>query len=126
MSTAGGYKIVFRRQWHQPRPQSEFEDIPDNNGRYDTVCEIWEANDDLSSRFVGVAKLHPKDKLNKVLGKKIALLNAMIKRIVWLTDPITNKREKHIEWYFSKQDRTEIWKAFWVWVKSWNEQSRNT
>ena len=120
MFTVGGYKIVFRRQWHQPRPQSEFEDIPDNNGRYDTVCEIWEANDDFCD-FVGVAKLHPKDKLNKVLGKKIALLNAMIKRIVWLTDPITNKREKHIEWYFSKQDRTEIWEAFWAWVKSWNE-----
>jgi hypothetical protein len=74
--------------------------------------------------FTATAKLHPNDHLDKIIGKKIALTKAMIKRILWLTNARTNKLEKHIEWYFSKQDRTEIWKAFWTWVVSWKKKKK--
>jgi len=55
---------------------------------------------------VGVAKLHPNDKLDKIVGKKTALRKAM-------NDEINRAGLLGL-----KSKRTEIWKAFWVWVKS--------
>ena len=124
MFTAGGYKIVFKRRWHQPRPERAelLWSLQDNDGRYDTVCEIWDTDLNIIC-YRGLAKLHPNDKVDKVVGKKIALLNTMIKRILWLTNPVTNKIEKHIEWHFSKSLRTEIWEAFWTWIASWSTKN---
>ena len=109
MFTAGGYKIVFKRRWHEIRERQILFDgkrrISDNNGRYDTVCEIWIPDLEVP-RFVGVAKLHPNDKLDKIVSKKTALRKAM-------NDEINRAGLLGL-----KSKRTEIWKAFWVWVKS--------
>jgi len=122
MFTAGKYKIVFRRRWHQPRLYTEIDGLcfmKDNNGRYDTVCEIWISDLEVP-RFKGVAKLHPNDKLDKVLGKKIALQKAMITG--YRIDIISKQKVPKYKLEFCiKSKRIEMWQAFWVWVKSWNE-----
>ena len=107
MFTVNEYKIVFKRRWHQPRPQVmfKFEYIPENNGRYDTVCEIWIPELEVPL-FVGVVRLHPNDKPDKITGKKLALLKAM-----------TGTEAAYR--FSAKSTRTEIWQAFWSWVSSW-------
>ena len=69
----------------------------------DTACYIFTNNENIP--YVGVARLHPNDRFDKVIGKKIAL-----------TKCLTNSG-------ISKPERTEIWKAFWEWVTSWEIQS---
>jgi len=110
MFTAGGYKVVFRRLWHQPRPERAelLWSLQDNDGRYDTVCEIWDTDLNIIC-YRGLAKLHPNDKVDKVVGKKVALQNAI------------EGEQNRSGLLFDKPKRTEIWKAFWAWVKSWNE-----
>ena len=76
---------------------------PENESRFDTVCRI---NYDGLPPFIGVAKLHPNDKPDKIIGKKIALANAMHGRIKL------------------KDNRTVIWKAFLQWVESWKANSK--
>ena len=79
----------------------DFYRVPhsDNLSRSDTVCQIKYADNLMP--FVGVAKLHPNDRPDKIIGKKVALANAMHGRI---------QRKDH---------RTIIWKAFFQWVDSW-------
>ena len=112
MFTAGGYKIVFKRRWHEKRERQILFDgkrrISDNNGRYDTVCEVWDTDLNIIQNR-GLAKLHPNDKVDKVVGKKVALQNAI------------EGEQNRSGLLFDKPKRTEIWKAFWAWVKSWNE-----
>jgi len=117
MFTVDNYKIVFKRLYHS----NEYDE--NKTGRYDTACKIY-VDDETKEvpRYTSVAKLHPNDQSDKIMGKKTALLKSMIKDIKWFTNARTNKLEKHIEWYFSKQDRTEIWKAFWAWTKTWKKK----
>ena len=107
MFTLNGYKIVFRRRW-----QNKCTDFNGKyllgDGRYDTVCEIY-IRDIKFPSYTGIAKLHPNDRPDKIVGKKIALRNAM-------------KEYRHV---FDKGIRTVIWKAFFAWVESWNNQPNN-
>lgn len=121
------YKIVFKRVWHQPerhlatcmeehRP-CKCDKILKLNGRYDTVCEIWLEQGNVRMevpRFTGIAKLHPNDKPDKIVGKKIALRNAIG---VW--DSVNEEWSYSCAEFFDKAVRTAIWRAFWVWVASW-------
>ncbi|MHC4526244.1 MAG: hypothetical protein ACYS29_00090 [Planctomycetota bacterium] len=121
MFTANQYKIVFKRVWHD---HNDVLDICHNNhcdGRYDTKCEIW-----LDSRpnatlpaFIGIARLHPNDKPDKIVGKKIALRNA----IGYVVRAVTTDGEIMYDYncanFYNKDVRTAIWKAFWTWVLHW-------
>lgn len=110
MFVAGNYKIVFKRIWHT---DDEGESLM--NGRYDTKCEIW-LNDEESQipRFTGIAKLHPNDRPDKIIGKKIALQNA-IGHYHEKTDCIVYSCAD----FYKKETRTSIWKTFWLWVADW-------
>jgi len=70
------YKIVFKRRWHEKRERQILfggkSRISDNDGRYDTVCDIWIPELEVP-RYTGVANLHPNDKADKITGKKVAL-----------------------------------------------------
>ena len=110
------YKIVFRRRWHLRT--SDY-----GNGRYDTVCEIYKIGLEESSSepsFTGVAKLHPNDSVDRIVGKKLALRRA-------LGAILPNDKQRYGEhvsdhyrrMFKNKTDRTAIWKAFWVWVSQW-------
>jgi len=123
------YKIVFKRRWHQKRLRKDSDPAhadptlveEDSDGRYDTVCEIYVHVTGSGSgskglyhgtpRFTGIAKLHPNDQPDKIVGKKIALRNALEKAVP--CHP--NKLYTH-----NKQVRTAIWKTFWGWVASFN------
>jgi hypothetical protein len=50
-----------------------------------------------------IAYLHPKDKYDKVIGKKIALTKALAK----------------CSSVFTKKVLKEIWVAFWEWAANW-------
>ena len=97
------YKIVFKRRWHEKRERQILfggkSRISDNDGRYDTVCDIW-IQDLEVPRYTGVAKLHPNDKPDKIAGKKVALQNAIRDEI------------GRTGLFAVKPTRTEIWKAF--------------
>ena len=122
------YRIVFKRRWCQPGRHTDIcvnrflpKKVPCGcnkilklNGRYDTVCEIYTRDrtmtcltriDGLVYRkeptFTGVAKLHPNDQPDKIIGKKIALRNATK------------------DW--DKVSRTLIWTHFWGWVADWKK-----
>ena len=117
MFKVGEYKIIFYKEWHSIHhtKYDEFGGSLESNGRYNTICEIWIPDLDIP-RFVGIAKLHPNDKVDKILGKKIALQKAMgVFRKGW-----DNSYWKPFQ---TKQTRTEIWKAFRSWVESWRIQS---
>ena len=111
------YKIVFRRMWHLY--DLDGHGVIHRNGRYDTRCEIYiiqNPQQDIElPAFTGIAKLHPNDQPDKIVGKKIALRNAIG---VWL--------EYYKEWqyscadFYNKEVRTDIWRAFWVWVATWS------
>jgi len=111
MFTTGNYKIVFKKRWHDKRRplskylrESKAVKMPETDGRYDTVCEIYR-NDGTKEvpRYAGIAKLHPNDYVDRVVGKKVALQYAL----------------KEIA---NKDYRTMIWKAFWSWVSQWPNQ----
>jgi len=93
---------------------------PELNGRYDTVCEIWIDGLEVP-KFNGVAKLHPKDKPDKIEGKRVALREAIglvkVEGQPFLHFKTVNQQSA----FYNKSVRTEIWKAFWEWVASWNK-----
>jgi hypothetical protein len=68
-------------------------------------------------RFTGIAKLHPKDKPDKIVGKKIALRNAIG---VWIE--YSKKWQYNCADFYNKPVRTAIWTAFWNWVSQWPAQ----
>lgn len=109
MFKTGEYKIVFKRSWHYVQAIEEGGADEPVNGRYDTVCEIY-VDDETKEvpRFTGIAKLHPNDEVDKIVGKQVALTKALSSGGS----------------LFTKAERTEIWKAFWEWVASWSP--RNT
>lgn len=110
------YKIVFKRVWTK-RVDCKYGMYAIGDGRYDTVCEIYvQDRTKLSSKlndivyhkepsFTGIARLHPNDTPDKIVGKKIALRNAL--DMGFLSLPV------------NKDIRTAIWKAFWEWVAAW-------
>lgn len=106
------YTIKFKRRWHNQRSDNR------NDGRYDTVCEIYVPDCEVP-RFIGVAKLHPNDHVDRIVGKKIALRNALGIKII--------KEDGNCGYSYRCADfwrpavRTAIWIAFWAWVKSWNK-----
>lgn len=91
------YKIIFERK----------ENLQLHKGKFDTWCYLY----DINSLEIPIAKncawLNPKDRYDKILGKKIALTKTL--DIACL----------------DKVERTEIWIAFWNWVESWDSQSAN-
>ncbi len=110
MFKAAGYTITFKRIWHLVRNKEgnecfAREDGAIKSGRYDTLCQIRVTGTSVSY-WTGAAKLHPKDKPDKIIGKKIALARAL-----------DRKGE-----FFLKCKRKAIWKAFWAWVASWPDQ----
>ena len=120
MFTVNQYKIVFKRIWH-----TDEDGEPLLNGRYDTMCEIYKVNEAMVSPsrtdgivwntspfFVGIAKLHPNDRPDKIIGKKVALQNA-----IW------DGYQEDSRLCLRKPARTAIWKAFWKWVDSWSKQN---
>ena len=126
MFTVNEYKIVFKRRWHLRT--SDY-----GNGRYDTVCEIYYTSDKckVSSKsnqivyrkepsFTGIAKLHPNDQPDKIIGKKIALRNAIgfvkFKNEIYYRFLTANQQAA----FSQKEVRTAIWKAFWDWVANWS------
>ena len=129
MFTVNEYKIVFKKRWHDRRrplskklQESKAVKMPETNGRYDTVCEIWISGLEVP-RFTGIAKLHPNDRPDKIVGKKIALRNAMGRRRRSINGKFI------YEWncanFYNKPVRTAIWDAFRTWVANWNNQPLN-
>jgi len=124
MFRVGKYKIVFM---HTKQDTLQYEVIKGKNlvvsgsGRYDTSCHIYINNDTQEiPQYIGFVKLHPNDKPDKIIGKKIALQNALISQT--FIDPKTKK--KITIWHHQKNVRTKIWKAFWAWVESWEDKKK--
>jgi hypothetical protein len=117
MFTIGEYKIVFSRRWHERGTDINGKYVY-GNGRYDTVCEIYtQCTTTLTKRsiyrekpsFTGVAKLHPNDQVDRIVGKKLALQRA-----------IGGGPERYnCSDFYRKSVRTVIWKAFFEWVANW-------
>ena len=118
------YKITFEKRWHDFSVINNIDGslIP-KSGRYDMVCEIW-VKDLEVPRFTGVAKLHPNDRPDKIVGKKIALQNA-IGLIKVKDQPFLHFSTLQQQDAFCKKEvRSAIWKAFWAWVESWKAKKR--
>ena len=107
MFTAGKYKVVFKRVWHLYPGTSHRR-----GGRYDTQCTIFV--DGSETTFHGLAKLHPNDQPDKVVGKKKAFSKAVQALL-----PFHYSRDCLEDVIKRKAERTLIWKAFWAWVESW-------
>jgi len=90
MPITGNFKISFQRQDSHIR------------GKVDTLCEIRRINSENSLISSATAHLHPKDKYDKVKGKKVALTKALAKCLL-----------------FDKIDRGCFWLDFRHWVNSW-------
>ena len=116
------YKIVFKRVWHERSTDINGLYVY-GSGRYDTVCEIYVESHYVakeSPRFTGVAKLHPNDKPDKIVGKKIALRNA-IGLVKSKDQPFLHFSTLQQQDAFSKKKvRTAIWEAFFAWVVLWS------
>ena len=109
-------KIEFDKHLHQVPIVIDGKNMGFGDGRYDTCCHIF-CGDSKVSSYNGKALLNPNDQLDRVLGKKVALTKAMIRY----------KSKTHTYYHLefdNKEIRTEIWKAFWEWVASWEEQSK--
>ena len=124
MFTVGDYKIVFRRRWHIPKRACLIDGTPFSDGRYDTVCEIYDDTGEVP-RCTGVVKLHPNDQVDRIVGKKLAL-----KRALDVMLPSDQKKDELMYDYYerkfkNKNERTEIWHAFFKWVASWNNKPVN-
>jgi hypothetical protein len=96
MFTVGNYQISFKK--------SKNLDVRPNNN-YDTICRICSSSSN-KTPFSATAFLHPNDKYDKIIGKKIALTKAISMMNI------------------SKDERTSIWKAFWSWVESWKKKEK--
>jgi len=128
MFTLNGYKIVFRRRW-----QNKCTDFNGKyllgDGRYDTVCEIYTRDKTMVGKgfepvfqknpsFTGIAKLHPNDRPDKIVGKKIALRNALgSRKFSGDPEPAYNCVD-----FYCKAVRSVIWAAFSNWVSQWPHQ----
>ena len=118
------YRIVFKRVWHESR-EIDVKATPRlacapgtlaNDGRYDTICEIYVKDDTQEvPNFTGIAKLHPNDTPDKIVGKKIALRNA-----IGTWDSVRKEWDYNCANFYKKGVRIDIWKAFWAWVESWS------
>jgi hypothetical protein len=83
----------------------------------DTMCEIWmigdgsyETSPPKAPDYTGQVRLHPNDRPDKITGKKLALLRAML-----VFPGVYKPRFK------AKVYRARIWEAFWAWVDSWTD-----
>lgn len=120
------YKIVFKRVWHwYPVSKGSREGLVRRSGRYDTKCEIYvhqpgAEKTEGKPRFIGIAKLHPNDQPDKIIGKKIALRNAIG---VW--DAESEEWSYSCSEFFNKEVRSTIWTHFWAWVADWPNQKSN-
>lgn len=92
-----GWRFVFKNLYHE-----------DKSGRFDTLCGIYAKYEKVIGKvpvYEGIARLHPNDAPDKIVGKKQALLVAM-------------KKSNGFYWadFYSKKARTVIWEAFWSWI----------
>ncbi len=108
MFTAGKFKIRFERINKTA------------SGRFDTKCWIYcKAEEPYPYSWMkipycsGKAVLHPNDKPDRVLGKKIALRNALFNRFGSIKGPLYHEEFK--PWSIRKM----IWEGFWRWVGCW-------
>lgn len=88
------YKVWFKRR----------SGIQLRRDGFDTMCNICRSDGHFLA--ADIAWLHPKDKYDKITGKKVALTKALVR----------------YPGMFNKQQRTEIWWGFWEWVRSWKEK----
>lgn len=112
MFDVNGYRIVFRRIWHE-----------NNRCRYDTLCEIFIPGLEVP-RFTGIARLHPNDNPDRITGKKVALRDAMGTKCTCSDHyhyPLSFSFQK-VDFH-QKEKREAIWSAFWSWVESWPNKS---
>lgn len=111
MFQVGDYKIVFSKL-HGCHNMF--------NGRYDTLCEIYVGIKPALPRWSGIAKLHPNDQVDRIVGKKVALRNALEKAF-----PFDDPGVSGLAFELMKADaerkfnRQVIWGAFWCWVSQW-------
>lgn len=95
MFQVGDYIVTFMRLWRDKKC-----------GRYDTSCAITYIG--YGDSHLGVAYLHPNDKPDKIIGKKVALGKALE----------SGGADKEL--------RRMIWKAFWQWVSGWPNSGKST
>lgn len=124
MFTVDAYKIVFKRVWHY-----DIGVPARKSGRYDTKCEIYLCTRE-TPYFIGIARLHPNDKPDKIVGKKIALFRAMglyYKKVPYYNAFGTETKKTILHCsnntFDIKEVRTAIWKAFFEWVSTWPNQN---
>lgn len=108
MFTVNNYRISFCKNYSLIVPKRA------QQGHYDTCCKIVDfslvdESGEVVNKYEATAYLHPNDKPDKIIGKKVALTKALAKI-------------KGLD----KQKRTKIWMAFWIWVASWKLKSCNT
>ena len=87
-------KKTYKIRFHRNKTPGKVE--------FDTHCQIFLQDVENSSPLVaiGVAHLNPKDRYNKIIGKKIALTRAL-------------------RWNFPKPLRKMIWAAFYKEFGRW-------
>ncbi len=97
-----GYRIRFEKRYLNNQAMMK--------GRFDTLCEIYR-DGQIHNAGCGIARLHPNDNPDRIVGKRIALAKAL-----------ATVSELSNGYLRSKKRRTIIWKAFLVWVKSWKKR----
>jgi hypothetical protein len=105
MFNAVGFKIRFERKMTLVHIKS----LDENVRRDITFCFITAPNKEENKMDIlsmGMAILNPIDQYDKIVGKKLAL-----------TDALQNGN-----FSFGKYIRTNIWKYFWLWVSNWPSQ----
>jgi len=115
MFTVDNYRIVFKRRWHNRVTDINGKYIS-GNGRYDVICDIYVSDLKVPSIgnvpiYKGIARLHPNDMPDRIVGKKIALRNAL-------------KKGENAD-FWRQAAREVIWKAFWSWVESWSNKEKH-
>ena len=94
---------MFKTENYRIRFEKDFpSNLAKSRGRFNTRCEIYKEGEDCCDSM-GIAFLHPNDSPDRIVGKKIALAQA-------LEDMDTDK-----------STRTIIWNDFHKWVESWKQ-----
>ena len=108
-------KISFRHE-HLHLSEKTGEPVYKGTGRFGVTCFIQQEGieEDIYIIYIGSVLIHKGGQPDRVTGKKYALRKAMI-----AAEGLDTDGHLAIIWYFPKRQRTEIWKAFWEWVKTW-------
>jgi len=108
-------KISFRHE-HLHLSEKTGEPVYKGTGRFGVTCFIQQEGIE-EDIYIGSVLIHKGGQPDRVTGKKYALRKAMI-----AAEGLDTDGHLAIIWYFPKRQRTEIWKAFWEWVESWDKK----